>query len=72
MSDEIYYSVEYAAEILGVPPSSIIASIAKPGPCDMFGVIRDGKVFVPAWELEGNRAAMHRTRLALSVGTVQP
>jgi hypothetical protein len=63
MSEEIVYEANYAANILGTTVEAVIESVNKPGYENLFGVTVGGKVYVAAWELEGQRKAMHQRLL---------
>jgi hypothetical protein len=54
-----------AAAALGVSKETVEADVRRIYPLDcLIGAEHDGQVFVSAWELEGERLAAHRARLA--------
>ncbi len=65
MSDRPFVSAQRAAELLGVPVAAVIADIVR-GFAD-FGSLNGGPFgeawIVYAYELEGERLAMHQARL---------
>jgi hypothetical protein len=53
--------------VLGIPIERIVADIDAEMDGNLsalIGAAKDGVYYVPAWELEGDRLAAHRARLA--------
>jgi len=68
-----YLTARKASALLGVPLERVIEDIdlgMTGNLAALIGAAVGGVYMVPSWELEGDRLAMHRARLAASEATV--
>jgi hypothetical protein len=68
MSERPFVTARAAAELLGVPEAAVVADVAAGNASGDFSRLNGGAamgtVIVDAYELDGDRLAMHRARLA--------